>query len=175
MTDLRYPIGPFVAQDQYSPEEIKGLIHRIETLPTRLEKEVNGLTGEQLDTPYREGGWTVRQVIHHVSDSHMNAYIRLKWTLTESTPTIKAYNEKDWAQTPEVKLDPVISLTLLNALHTKWSSLLKLLSNSDLQKEFLHPESKKFVRLDRQMALYAWHGDHHLAHITSLKSRMGWN
>lgn len=174
MSDLRYPIGPFAAKENYTPEEIRELVNRIETLPARLESEVKALSKAQLDTPYRDGGWTVRQVVHHVADSHSNAYIRVKWTLTESTPEIKAYNEKDWAQTPEVNLDPALSLAVLKALHAKWVALLKLLSPGDLQKSFVHPETKKQVRLDRMIALYAWHGDHHLAHITSLKARMGW-
>lgn len=175
MSDLRYPIGPFTAKENYLPEEMQAFIQRIEELPSRLENEVKGLSNAQLDTPYREGGWTVRQVVHHVADSHSNAYIRVKWTLTEPTPEIKAYHEKEWAQTPEVSLDPALSLAVLKALHAKWVALLKLLSTADLSKSFVHPETKKQVRLDRMVALYAWHGDHHLAHITSLKTRSGWS
>ena len=175
MTDLRYPIGKFTPKDQYPPEEISTFVDRIESLPARLEAAVKNLTSAQLDTPYREGGWTVRQVVHHVADSHINSYIRVKWTLTEATPTIKAYDEKAWAETPDNQLDPLLSLQLLKALHAKWVALYRSLGAADLQKEFIHPETKKSVRLDRLAGLYAWHGDHHLAHITGLKERMGWH
>ena len=171
---LRYPIGKFSPKEGYISTEIEQLISRIESLPTRLEKEVSNLSQSQLDTPYREGGWTVRQVVHHMSDSHMNAYIRFKWSLTEDTPMIKAYDEKRWAETAETKADPTLSISLLKALHAKWIVLLKQLTDVELKKEFVHPETKKNVRLNNLMALYAWHGDHHLAHITSLKKRMNW-
>ena len=171
---LRYPIGKFSPKEEYTKAELNQFIHRIELLPTKLEKEAAGLSASQFDTPYREGGWTLRQVIHHMADSHMNAYIRFKWSLTEETPVIKAYNEKDWAVTPETNADPNLSIALLKALHGKWILLLSQLTPADLKKEFIHPETKKHVRLDNLMGLYAWHGEHHLAHITSLKSRMGW-
>ncbi len=172
--DLRYPIGKFQPQESYSADEIKTNIARIEALPGKLETAVKGLTDQQLDTPYRDGGWTVRQVVHHVPDSHVNAYIRTKWTLSEATPLIKAYDEKTWAETPETKLPPQISLTLLTSLHAKWVELLKRIPPQDLKKEFTHPETGKNVSLERMIATYAWHGEHHLAHITSLKERMGW-
>jgi DinB superfamily len=175
MSDLRYPIGAFAAKDDYSSEEIAYAINRIEALPDRMESAIRKLSPAQLDTPYREGGWTVRQVVHHVSDSHMNAYIRTKWTLTESTPTIKAYFEKDWAETAEVKLNPAVSISLLHALHFKWVSLLRLLTPAEFKKGFIHPESGKLITLERQVNLYSWHGEHHLAHITELVKRMGWN
>jgi hypothetical protein len=162
---LRYPIGKFEAQESYSTEELKACINRIESLPPRVEAIVQKLTSKQLDTTYRDGGWTARQVIHHISDSHMNAYIRFKWTLTEETPLIKAYNEKAWAETPETKSDPGISINLLKSLHAKWIILLKQIPPQDLQKQFIHPETGKHLRLDRLMALYAWHGDHHLGHL----------
>ena len=171
---LQYPIGKFLPKDEYTQPELDQFIARIESLPSRLERETIGLSVSQLDTPYREGGWTVRQVIHHVADSHMNAYIRFKWSLTEATPIIKAYQEKLWAETAETKAEPALSLALLKALHSKWVVLLKHLSPTDLKKEFIHPDSKKHVSLDKLMGMYAWHGDHHLAHITSLKSRMKW-
>lgn len=164
-TRLRFPIGKFTPQESYTAEEIKANIGRIESLPSKVEALVKNFTAPRLDTVYREGGWTARQVLHHLADSHMNAYIRIKWTLTENTPLIKAYDEKLWAETPETKLDPIISVNLLNALHVKWSSLLKLIKTEDLSKEFLHPETKKLVRLDRLIALYAWHGEHHLGHL----------
>ena len=171
MTDdaLRYPIGKFTPQEKYTTEELQVIISRIEALPAKLEEAAGKLTRAQLDTPYREGGWTLRQVLHHVPDSHLNAYIRFKWALTEETPTIKIYDEKAWAQTPEIHLDPVISINLLKALHVKWVVLLKSLSPQDLQRQYFHPETKRYNRLDNVMAMYAWHGEHHLAHITSLK------
>lgn len=171
---IRYPIGKFSPKEEYTQAELDQFISRIELLPAKLEKEVTGFSTSQLDTPYREGGWTVRQVIHHMADSHMNAYIRFKWSLTEETPMIKAYNEKVWAETPETKADPILSIALIKALHAKWTVLLKQLTPTHLKKEFIHPETKKHIRLDNLMGMYAWHGEHHLAHITSLKSRMGW-
>jgi len=174
MEDIRYPIGKFSPQETYSADDLKAFIARIESLPSKLEAAVKGMSDQQLDTPYRDGGWTVRQVIHHVPDSHVNAYIRTKWTLSEETPLIKAYDEKVWAETPETKLAPDISLNVLKALHAKWVELLKRIPAADLKKEFTHPETKKNVSLERLMHTYAWHGDHHLAHITSLKKRMGW-
>lgn len=162
---LRYPIGKFLPQDSYTTEELQRFLSRIEALPVKIESLIRNFSAAQYDTPYREGGWTARQVLHHVADSHMNAYIRCKWTLTEDTPLIKAYNEKLWAETPETKLDPQISVILLKALHVKWVALLKLIKKEDLMREFVHPETKKHVRLDRLIALYAWHGDHHFGHL----------
>lgn len=168
---LRYPIGKFTARDSYSAEELMDFIGRIENLPREIEKVINTMTVKQLDTPYREGGWTARQVVHHMADSHVNAYIRFKWAITESTPTIKAYDEKAWAETPETKLDPVISIELLKALHAKWSALLRRLAPADFQKEFMHPETKKYMRLDRLTAMYAWHGEHHFGHLKIVANR----
>jgi hypothetical protein len=162
---LRYPIGKFAPQETYSKAELDACINRIESLPSRIENLIRTFTSKQLDTAYRDGGWTARQVVHHLSDSHMNAYIRFKWTLTEDAPTIKAYNEKLWAETPETKLDPRLSLDILKALHPKWTALLKSLTGEDLKKEYIHPDTKKNNRLDRIVAMYAWHGDHHLGHL----------
>jgi hypothetical protein len=162
---LRYPIGKFAAQDAYTADELKTYIGRIEALPGKVEDLLKTFPATKLDTPYREGGWTARQVLHHLSDSHLNAYIRFKWTLTEATPTIKAYDEKAWAETPETKLDPIISLPVLKAIHVKLVAFLRRLKPEDLNREFFHPETKKHVRLDRMIALYAWHGDHHLGHL----------
>jgi predicted tellurium resistance membrane protein TerC len=173
-SDPSYPIGKFVAKETYTAAELKTLIRRIERLPSKLEAAVDALSDEQLDTPYRDGGWTVRQVVHHISDSHMNAYIRLKWTLTENTPLIKAYNEKGWAETPDTKQPVTNSIHLLHALHSKWTTILKSLNADELKKEFIHPDTQKHVSLSRLIDTYAWHGDHHLAHINSLKKRMGW-
>ncbi|HEU5145487.1 MAG TPA: putative metal-dependent hydrolase [Chryseosolibacter sp.] len=162
---LKYPIGRFAPRDSYSKQELDECIRRIESLPSKVEALIKNFSTRQFDTAYRPGGWTARQVIHHLADSHMNAYIRFKWTLTEETPVIKAYNEKLWAETPEIKHDPRVSLELLKALHAKWALLLKSLETSDFQREYLHPETKKYNRLDRVAALYAWHGEHHLGHL----------
>ncbi|MEO7992310.1 MAG: YfiT family bacillithiol transferase [Chryseolinea sp.] len=168
---LRYPIGKFSPQENYTPEEIKLNIGRIESLPAKIEELAKSLSAKQLETPYREEGWTARQVLHHLSDSHLNAYIRTKWTLTEETPLIKAYNEKEWALTPETKFDPSISIALLKALHIKWTALLRTLSANDLKKAFTHPDTKKQVTLERQIATYAWHGEHHLSHLKIIASK----
>ncbi len=162
---LQYPIGKFSPQEAYSKLELEECIRRIETLPSRVDSIIKNFSGKQLESFYREGGWSARQVLHHISDSHMNAYIRFKWALTEDTPVIKAYNEKLWAETPETKMDPLLSVNLLKALHVKWVALMKLLTTEDLKKEYIHPETQKHIRLDRLVAMYAWHGDHHLAHL----------
>ncbi|MEO8473187.1 MAG: YfiT family bacillithiol transferase [Chryseolinea sp.] len=162
---LRYPAGKFAAQDSYTPEEIKKYADEIEALPAKMEILASAFTQKQLDTPYRDGGWTARQVIHHMADSHMNAYVRFKWTLTEQLPTIKAYDEKAWAATPEVKLDPAMSLALLKALHVRWVSLIIRLDTSSLQREFVHPDTMRHIKLERLVAMYAWHGRHHYGHL----------
>ena len=174
MEDIRYPIGKFTAQENYTEEEIKNFIQRIEDLPAKLEDAIQNLNDEQLDTPYREGGWTVRQVVHHVADSHSHAYIRTKWTLTESEPVIKAYLEKLWAETSETNSPPLISISILKALHTKWVILLKSISAPDRERFFVHPESKKKITINTLIGTYAWHGEHHLAHITNLKKLKNW-
>ncbi len=174
MEDLRYPIGKFNAQDNYTPADIDRFIKRITELPVALEEAVRDLTEEQLDTPYREGGWSVRQVVHHVADSHMHAYIRTKWTLTETEPVIKAYLEKLWAETGETKSHPHISISFLKALHAKWAVLLRSVPSADLDRFFIHPDTKRHVTLKTLMGMYAWHGEHHLAHITNLKKQKGW-
>lgn len=168
---LRYPIGKFSPKESYTNEEIRELIQRIESVPSKIEDTFKQFSPAQLETPYRPGGWTGRQVIHHIADSHMNAYIRFKWSLTENTPTIKAYDEKAWAETYEVKQDPALSIVLIKALHAKWVTLLLSLTNEDLQKSFMHPETGKLVRLDRLIALYAWHGEHHLGHLKSINNQ----
>jgi hypothetical protein len=162
---LRYPIGKFSSQESYTAEEVAACIKRIEAIPARIETLAKTLSHQQLDTPYREGGWTARQVLHHLSDSHLNAYIRTKWTLTEDTPTIKAYDEKAWAETFEIPSNPGLSIALLTALHTKWVVLLKKTTTEDWQRRFFHPDSKKHVRIDQLIATYAWHGEHHLGHL----------
>jgi hypothetical protein len=163
--DRQYPIGKFTPKETYTTDELSSLISTIEALPEKLEALCKSLTLQQLDQPYRPGGWTAQQVIHHIADSHMNAYIRCKWMLTEETPLIKAYNEKAWAETPETKADPKLSVELIKVLHKKWVVLLRSLSEADLKKSFIHPETHKHVRFDRLVALYAWHGEHHLGHL----------
>jgi predicted tellurium resistance membrane protein TerC len=172
--DPKYPIGKYEAKEEYTKEEIEQFIEKIDLLPYKLEAAVAGLTEAQLDTPYREGGWTVRQLVHHVSDSHLNAYIRVKWALTEQTPTIKAYNQNGWAETPDTRLDVEYPLGMIKSLHKKWVGLLKQLLPEQLHKEFVHPESGKHIRLDQMTGNYAWHGEHHLAHILALKKKKGW-
>jgi len=172
--DLRYPIGKYTPAEKPTAEELSDFIGRIASLPDRLRQATQGFSTAQLDTPYREGGWTVRQVIHHVADSHMNAYIRVKWALTEQSPVIKAYDEKRWAETPETTEDPALSLALLKSLHAKWVVTLNKLSSEELRRDFIHPATKKSVRIEHLIGMYAWHGDHHLAHITALKERMKW-
>lgn len=175
MTDLRYPIGPFKFEDRaLSGDELDSYIDQIAKTPRRLREAVSGLTAEQLDTPYRPGGWTVRQVVHHVPDSHLNSYVRFKLALTEDEPVIKAYDEAGWAALSDSRDTPVeVSLGLLDSLHERWVVLLRSLAPSDFARSFSHPERGK-VTLNTNLALYAWHGKHHVAHITSLRERMGW-
>jgi uncharacterized damage-inducible protein DinB len=174
MTDLRYPTGKFEWKGSNSPGERKQFIEAIAETPARLRAATIGLSEQQLDTPYREGGWAVRQVVHHVPESHMNAFIRCKWTLTEDNPLIKAYDQDSWAKLPEVRSTPVeASLRLLESLHARWVPLLHSLSEQDWKRTFRHPESGE-QPLDRLLAMYAWHGPHHVAQITSLRERMAW-
>lgn len=162
---LRYPIGRFQPKDSYTTEEIKSFIAAIQTAPEKIETVFKKLTPQLLEKPYRPEGWTARQVLHHLADSHMHAYIRFKWTLTEETPTIKAYDEKLWAETYEIVQNPTLSINLLKALHAKWVTLLNALTETDFEKGFMHPQTGKRVNLNRLMATYAWHGEHHLGHL----------
>lgn len=174
MEDLQYPIGKFSPKGQISDSERREMIRQIEETPKRLREAVNGLSDQQLDTPYRPGGWTVRQVVHHLPDSHLNSYIRFKLAITENHPTIKPYEQHLWAELPEAKSAPIeMSLTLMDALHFRWVLFLKNLKTEDFAKTLNHPESG-LMNLDRLLQLYAWHGRHHVAHITSLRKRMGW-
>lgn len=174
MSDSRYPIGRFTLGPNPTPETRSGHIEQIAGTPLLMRQAVAGLTEEQLDTPYRDGGWTVRQVIHHVPDSHLNAYIRFKWALTEDSPTIKAYDEVTWATLKDSELTPVdVSLTLLESLHARWTVLLRSLTAEDFQRKFVHPDSGPHD-LDWLLGLYSWHGNHHIAHITRLRERMKW-
>ena len=174
MSDLRYPIGPFVRVASLTAEQRATCIEQIAAAPAHLRRAVAGLDEAQLDTPYRDGGWTVRQVAHHLPDSHMNAYVRFKLGLTEDTPVIKTYEEKDWAKTPEVAATPVdVSLALLEALHVRWVTLLRGMKAADFARTIKHAEWGT-PSLDSMLALYAWHGRHHTAHVTALRERKGW-
>jgi hypothetical protein len=173
-TDLRYPIGKFKAPEQYTEEIIHNYIKEIEETPANLRKVVEGLTDEQLDTPYREDGWKIRQVIHHLPDSHMNAYIRIKLALTEGQPVIKPYEEDLWAELKDSFLTPVsTSLDLLTLLHERWVILLKSLDEEDLERTYMHPDHG-LVNLKYVLGIYSWHGRHHTAQIEELKKRKGW-
>lgn len=171
--DMKYPVGKFEYKEEITNSVTKDWIKEIEDLPRLLQAAVKDLDNEQLDTPYRSGGWTVRQVIHHLADSHINAYVRFKLALTEEQPVIKPYEEKKWAELPDNKLPIHISLSLLESLHKRWTDLLKSLSEADLERTFFHPESGE-VSLGENIGIYAWHGRHHLAHITSLCNCKGW-
>jgi uncharacterized damage-inducible protein DinB len=174
MNDLRYPLGKFAFSGPLNEEQRAQYISHIESAPLALRRAVRSLSPDQLETPYREGGWTVRQVVHHVPDSHLNAYIRFKLALTEDEPTIKPYAEDRWALLEDVQSTPIeVSLALLDNLHDRWSRLLRSLRPQDWQKKFRHPELG-MVSLERNLALYAWHGRHHVAHITGLRERMSW-
>jgi uncharacterized damage-inducible protein DinB len=174
MDDLRYPIGKFQYSGSASDANIRIWISQIAETPARLRDAVRGFSAEQLDTPYRPEGWTVRQVVHHVPDSHMNSYVRFRLALTEDEPTIKPYHEDRWAQLNDAQSAPVeLSLDLLDSLHQRWTLLLNQLGKDELARTFRHPEMG-LVTLERNVALYAWHGRHHVAQITSLASRMNW-
>jgi len=174
MGDARYPIGRFIPDPNPTPDTRNRHIEQISGLPARMRRAVAGLDEKQIATPYRDGGWTVRQVVHHVPDSHLNAYIRFKWAMTEQAPTIKAYDETAWAALKDSELTPVdVSLTLLESLHARWTVLLRSLKQEDFQRRFVHPDSGPHD-LDWLLGLYSWHGTHHVAHITSLRERMKW-
>jgi hypothetical protein len=172
--DLRYPIGRFEYHGESTEEQRRDLIGRVEMAPGRLRGAVEGLTPEQLETPYRPGGWTVRQVVHHVPDSHMNSFCRFRLALTEDNPSVKGYDQERWAELFDSRTAPVEnSLALLESLHSRWVLLLRSMSPADFARTFVHSELGP-VTLDRNLALYAWHGDHHIAHIAALRERMGW-
>jgi hypothetical protein len=172
--DLRYPIGEFKFEGPLTYEDRRDFIDRIEETPARMRAAVAGLTEEQLDTPYRPEGWTVRQVVHHVPESHLTSYTRFKLAITEDEPTIKPYFEDRWAALADARQAPIaLSLDLLDALHGRWVWFLRSLKEKDFARTFRHPEIG-IVSLDKNVALYAWHGQHHVAHITSLRERMKW-
>ena len=173
-TDPRYPIGKFEAPTTYTPELRAQLIAEIAGAPASLRTAVARLTPAQLDTPYRDGGWTVRQVAHHVADSHMNAYVRVRFALTEENPTVKPYNEATWAELADAKTMPVeASLAILDGLHDRWTTLLRALSPDQWPRTYQHPDYGR-VTLEWVLAQYAWHGRHHTAQVTALRERRGW-
>ncbi|WP_373232195.1 YfiT family bacillithiol transferase [Cohnella sp.] len=174
-TDLRYPIGHFVSDGEISEEQRVAWISDIAQLPVQLAAALDGLNEAQLDTPYRPEGWTVRQVTHHIADSHINSFTRFKLALTEDQPAVKPYYEERWALLGDTLQAPVEKSTaLIDALHDRWVYLLRSMSSEDFARTFYHPESLKVFHLDIVLGTYSWHGRHHVAHITSLRERMGW-
>lgn len=172
---LQYPIGKFEKPSKITQSLINTWIKDIKAFPDKLKHEVQDLSQEQLDTPYRPDGWTIRQVVHHVADSHMNSFIRIKLALTEDNPVIKPYLEDKWAELPDTKNYPIqISLNIIQALCERWSYLLKALTEEDLDRTFIHPESNKEFTIKEMIGFNAWHSNHHLAHITSLKKTKNW-
>jgi hypothetical protein len=174
MTDLRYPIGKFTYEGPLTEDQRRTSLDDIAQTPAKLRAAVKNLSEPQLDTPYRPGGWTVRQVVHHVPDSHLNAYVRFKLALTENEPTIKPYAEDRWAELADTKATPPeVSLTLLESLHDRWMRLLRSMTPEQWKRTFRHPELGPMT-LEKTLALYAWHGRHHVAHVTNLRAREGW-
>ncbi|MBS1731947.1 MAG: putative metal-dependent hydrolase [Bacteroidetes bacterium] len=172
--DLRYPIGKYIEQP-FSEEILQEWLLDIETLPRQIEYAVVNLDEAQLDTPYREGGWTVKQLVHHVADSHMNAYIRFKLGLTEDNPMVKAYDENEWAKMADTEIVPInVSITLLYALHRRWSTVLSSIQGDQWNRKVYHSEHKREMTLWFLLGMYAWHSRHHTAHITRLRDRMNW-
>ena len=173
--DLRYPVGKFVWPESLSAAERKTAIQAIADTPGMIRSAIQGLTDTQLDTPYRPEGWTVRQVVHHVPDSHLNAYTRFKLALTEDNPTIKPYDESAWAELEDGKSRLIeASLAMLEGLHARWVFLLERMKSADFSRRLRHPEHERVITLDMLLAMYAWHGRHHTAHITELRRRSGW-
>jgi uncharacterized damage-inducible protein DinB len=174
MDDLRYPVGRCPRPDSFSAAERAAAIENVAATPARLRAAVAELSEPQLDTPYRPGGWTVRQVVHHVPDSHANAFIRLKLALTEDNPTIKPYDQEAWAKLEDARSTPIeTSLTLLDAIHDRWLRLWRAMSPSDFERTLYHPENGP-MNLDQLLAMYDWHGRHHVAHVENLRKREGW-
>ena len=171
--DLRYPIGPFALPSDVTTGVRTAAIDAIAQTPAALRAAVSGLSREQLETPYRSDGWTVRQLVHHVPDSHLNAYVRMKLTVTEHEPTISTFDQDRWANLADNDVEIETSLALLEALHTRWVRFLRALSEDAWSRQLHHPEIGK-IRLDQLLALYGWHGSHHVAHVTGLRDRQGW-
>lgn len=175
LEELKYPIGKFKLSADYDETRRAEMIANIKSFPQRLTGVVMELDEAQLDTQYRPEGWTVRQVVHHLADSHINSYVRFRWTLTEDTPSIKAYDEKSWAELPDAKSSPIkFSLNLLKATHARWTLLMERMSDEDFDRELSHPDWRKNLSLNDMVQLYSWHCNHHLGHITSLIERENW-
>ena len=175
MEDLRFPVGELDMSAPVAASDHPRLIGEIAATPAKLRAAIKGLSPEQLATPYRPGGWTVMQVVHHLPDSHMNAYCRVKLALTESQPAIKPYDEAKWAELPDyAKTRAEVSLTLLESLHDRWVTLWRSMSPADFQRGYFHPDHGRVISLPRVLWMYAWHGRHHVAHITRLRERNGW-
>lgn len=175
LEELKYPIGKYNSDLSIDREQIEKWILELSSFPSRLVSEVQHLNDEQLDTPYRAGGWTIRQVIHHCADSHMNSYIRFKLALTEDNPTIKPYFEARWSELVDSKVMPIASsIKIIEGVHSRWTTLLENLTETELTKTFMHPESGKSYQLNETIGLYAWHSNHHLAHIVHTKTRHNW-
>jgi hypothetical protein len=175
LENLMYPIGRFSAADSYNESNLSTWIRSIKTVPLLFDRCIENLDEAQLKIPYRPQGWNIAQVIHHLADSHMNAFIRLKLALTEDKSSISPYNEKLWAELPDVTMVPLnMSVTLLHALHARWSTLLENLSEDDWKRSYYHPENKEYVQVWQMTQHYAWHGAHHAQQIISLRRRMGW-
>jgi len=172
--DPRFPIGRCTPIPELEPADREARILEIAATPTALRDAVAGLGQERLDTPYRDDGWSVRQLVHHMADSHMQAFSRFKLALTEDEPTIKPYREAAWADLPDSRLDPEISLVLLEALHARWVALLRGMTPDQFHRTLLHPEHGRRSTLDASLQIYAWHGRHHVAHVTALRERRGW-
>jgi uncharacterized damage-inducible protein DinB len=170
--DLSYPIGRFETPPHVTAESRRQAVDAIDELPSRMREAVANLSDAQLDLPYRPGGWTVRQLVHHVADSHMNAYIRLKLAVTEDRPTIKPYDQNLWAELSDMRLPVAISLSLLDGIHARWSVLCRSLTPEQFLRTFHHPEIGE-VTIDTHLQMYAWHSRHHVAHVTSMRTRMG--
>lgn len=174
MTDLQYPVGKFERQANYTALEIQESIEVLEKLPQQMRTSVAGLSAEQLETPYREGGWSLLQVVHHVPDSHINSFVRFKLALTEENPTIKPYDEAAWAELSDSRDTPIeTSLDLLESLHARWVIVLRSIKPEQWKRTFNHPQNGSMT-LEHALALYAWHSRHHLGHITQTRARMGW-
>lgn len=169
MEQLQYPVGKFTLPAEVSMEEIKKAMEQISVFPSRILEVVRQLTPEKLDTPYRPGGWTARQVVHHCADSHMNAFIRFKLALTEDAPVIKPYEEAAWAEQPDYKMGPEISLILLGSVHKRWVTLMGSMDEADWDKTFIHPQYNRVQKLRQTVMLYAWHAEHHLGHILNVR------
>jgi hypothetical protein len=175
LEELKFPIGRFEKPDTITKEQITQWIDAISAFPTRLNTAVSNLTEEQLDTPYRPEGWTIRQVVHHCADGHMNSLIRLKLALTENEPIIKPFDEVSWAELADSKNMPIApSLKMIEGIHARWTALLNLLTQEHYNRSFIHPDHNNKIRIDEYIAMYAWHSNHHLAHITTTKERNNW-